>query len=81
MNIVLEQVFDKLGMCGVMKLTFALSAEDANNHRIAEEFDLSLWEVRVCGQFLSVLYNRVLSEKVKSVNRSAVILPFARKAG
>jgi hypothetical protein len=61
-RIVRKEVFDVLGESGVRKLVIALT-ETHNNRQIAKEFDLTLWQVIVCNQFLPSLCGELLKRE------------------
>jgi len=69
---VLDQVVRQIGIPGLKKLCIALTDDGANNWTIAKDFDLTIWQVRVCRQFLPAICNTVL----KSNQKSCIILPF-----
>jgi len=71
---ILDGVFDSLGVSGVRKFVLTLSGEH-NNRTVAKDFELSLWQVRVLNQFLSLLTNELL--KRENIGKSkAIILDF-----
>ena len=68
----LDYVVKQIGIPGLKKLAIALTDEDTNNWIVAKDFGLTIWQVRVCRQFLPAICNIVL----KSNQKSCIILPF-----
>lgn len=78
-KIVHKEVFDALGTSGVRKLVIVLSGEH-HNREVAKEFDLSLWQVRVCNQFLPYLCGELLKRENEASNSKNKILYFKQVA-
>jgi hypothetical protein len=74
---IIDDIFKNLGTSGVRKLALALS-EDHNNRQVAEDFELSLWQVRAMNQFLPYFIHELILRE-NSCRQQAVILDFFAK--
>lgn len=72
----LKEILDELGDGGVKNLATILTG-DHHNRQVAKDFGLTLWQVRVCNQFLPELCHYVLTIKDK---QQAMILPFKQRS-
>lgn len=75
---IIDGIFRSLGNHGVRKLVISLT-NNHHNREVAKDFDLSLWQVRVCNQFLPSLCGELLKRENKASNSQGIILNFRSK--